>query len=107
MFGRPNKLFMSDEKYEEYKKSLSKSLMGHSVSKETREKIRQKTKARVQGENNPRATKVKILELDKVFGTIGECCKFLGVNRNTIAKNRNGNISIVKGYRIIFGDDKV
>lgn len=105
MFGKPNKLFMSDEKYEEYKKSLSESLKGHSVSEETREKIRQKTKARVQGENNPRAKKVKIVELNKTFGTIKQCCDFLGVDRNTIAKNKEGDVSKVKGYQIIFVDD--
>lgn len=105
MFGKPNKLFMSDEKYEEYRKNLSKSLKGHIVSSETREKIRQKTKSRVQGKDNPRATKVKIIELNKTFDTISECCKFLGVNRNAIARNKKGNISKVKGYEIIFEDE--
>lgn len=105
MFGKSNKLFMSDEKYEEYKKKLSNSLKGHHVSDETREKIRQKTKARVQGKNNPKAVKVKIKELNKTFYTIGECCEFLGVNRNAIARNKKGNMSKVKGYNIIFEEE--
>lgn len=105
MFGKSNKLFMSDEKYEEYKKKLSNSLKGHHVSDETREKIRQKTKARVQGKNNPKAVKVKIKELNKTFYTIGECCEFLGVNRNAIARNKKGNMSKVKGYNIIFDNE--
>ena len=102
MYGKSNRDFMTEEEYGRYREKLSESLKGHSVSEETREKIRQKTKTRVQGENNPRATKVKILELNKVFGTIGECSKFLGVNRNTIARNKKDSTSKVKGYTIIF-----
>ena len=57
---------------------------------------------RTQGSDNPNAKKVVIIELNKEFGTIAECCKFIGVNRNTIARNRNGNISVIKGYTIKF-----
>lgn len=104
MYGKTNRDFMTEEEYSRYREKLSESLKGHSVSEETKEKIRQKTKARVQGKDNPRATKVKILELNRVFDTIGECCKFLGVNRNAIARNKKGSMSEVKGYTIIFDD---
>lgn len=104
MYGKCNKDFMTDEEYEKYKKKLSMSLMGHPVSEKTKEKIRKKTKARVQGENNPRAVKVRILEINKTFGTIGECASFLGVNRNYLRKHISGNKSFAKGYTIVFED---
>lgn len=102
MYGKTNKEFMTDAEYEKYKKSLSKALMGHSTSEETRKKIGEKTKLRTQGGDNPRAKKVKIKELNKIFVTISDCAKFIGVNRNTITNHRNGNVSNVKGFTIIF-----
>ena len=91
---------MSEEKYAEYRKHLSESLMGHSCSEETRKKIGEKTKQRSQGGNNPRAVTVRIVELNKSFPTIQECAKFIGVNRNMIRKNKVGNVSRVKNYTI-------
>lgn len=102
MYGKCNRDFMSEEKYEQYRKNLSKSLKGHLVSDETRKKIGEKTKLRTQGNMNPKATKVKIVELDKTFGTIKECSAYIGVDRNTISNNRNGNESKVKGYTILY-----
>ena len=93
---------MSDEDYLLFKKKLSESLIGHVVSEETKKKIGEKTKLRTQGEMNPNARKVKILEINKEFGTISDCAKFIGVNRNMIARKRNGNVSVINNYTIIF-----
>ena len=100
MYGKCNRDYMTDKEYDEYKKHLSESLMGHAVSEETRRKIGEKTKERVQGGMNPRAVKVKIIEIDRIFDTISECASFLGVNRCTIKNNQKGNFSYVKGYTI-------
>lgn len=102
MYNKSNREFMTEEEYEKYRKKLSESLKGHTTSEETRRKIGEKTKLRTQGGMNPRATKVKILELNMVFDTIAECSSYIGINRNVINKNRNGNESKVKGYTILF-----
>lgn len=102
MYGKCNRDFMTEEKYENYKKNLSNSLKGHLVSDETRKKIGEKSKERNQGGMNPKAVKVKILELNMIFDTIKECSSYIGTNRNAISKNRNGNESKVKGYTIVF-----
>lgn len=102
MYGRNVKDLMSDEDYLLFKKKLSESLTGHVVSEETKKKIGEKTKLRTQGEMNPNARKVKILEINKEFGTISDCAKFIGVNRNMIARKRNGNVSVINNYTIIF-----
>lgn len=102
MYGKSNREFMTEEEYERYRNKLSESLKGHSTTEETRKKIGEKTKLRVQGSDNPNAKKVVIIELDKEFGTIAECCNFIGVNRNTIARNKKGDISKIKGYTIKF-----
>lgn len=102
MYGKPNKIFMSNEDYETYRKHLSQALMGHICTEETKRKIGEKTKKRVQGGNNPKAATVKIVELNMTFSTIKECSDFIGVNRNAIARNRKGNLSKVKNYTIEF-----
>ena len=102
MYGKSNRDFMTEEKYAKYRKKLSDALTGHKCSDETKKKIGDKTRLRTQGSDNPNAKKVIIVELEKEFGTISECCKFLEVNRNLIARNRNGNISKIKGYTIKF-----
>lgn len=100
MYGKSNKDFMTEKEYDEYRKRLSESLKGHSCSKETRKKIGEKTRERVQGGNNPRAMQVRIVELNKTFSTIQECAEYIGVNRNTLRRNKIGNISRVKNYTI-------
>lgn len=100
MYGKCNKDFMTEEKYAEYRKHLSESLRGRSYSEETRKKIGEKTKERVQGGDNPRAVQVRIVELNKTFSTIQECAEYIGVNRNTLRRNKVGNISTVKNYTI-------
>lgn len=102
MYGKCNKDYMTDEAYTQYKKHLSESLKGHIISDETKRKIGEKTKMRTQGAMNPRARKVKIIDLNIEFGTIIECANYLNISRHLIYKNKNGNISIVNGHTISF-----
>ena len=102
MYGKCNRDFMTEEEYVRYRKKLSEALTGHECSDETKKKIGIKTKLRVQGSDNPNAKKLMIIETGEVFDTIADCCKFLGVNRNYITRNREGNTSKVKNYTIKF-----
>lgn len=66
---------------------------GHKVSEETREKIR----------NNPNCRcykKVKIIELDLTFNSVGECEKYLQVSSGAIARYFKRKQNTIRGYHI-------
>lgn len=76
MWKDPNSIYNSIE----YRENLSRSLKGHEVSEETREKIRQ-TKL---GSKNGMAIKIKVD--DMVFETRRECAAYFGISETAVSK---------------------
>lgn len=75
------------------KNNLTGPRKGHSVSEETREKIRKKV-----SENQK--IKVKIAETGEEFDSIGSLEKYLGACTGTVSAYWKGKIKSVKGYHV-------
>lgn len=61
--------------------------------------------ASLKGKANPNATggkkRIKIVELNKEFGSFKDCADFLKVRPHTISKYFQGEVKTVKGYTLV------
>lgn len=82
------------EKERVIKHNLKGPPVGHTVSKETREKLRNANLGK------RRLRTVVIVETGQEFPSVKECAEFLGVTQGTVRYNISGKTKFTKGYRI-------
>ena len=103
MHGQNIKNFMTEDAYASYKQNLSKALIGHEVSEETRKKLAAAGSRRFSGGGNPKAKRVLCVEDGLVFETLTECGAYYGQARHKMTKiAKNGySAELDKTFRII------
>ena len=84
----------------EAREKISKVQIGRKASAETKAKM---SKAR-SGKNNPKATAVRCIELNKVWDTQQEAAKELGINQSKISLVCNGLRNKCGGYHWEFAE---
>ena len=103
MYGKSNKEFMTDEEYNLYKQKLSKALIGHEVSEETRRKLSKAAAGRFSGGRNPKAKHIFCIEDNLTFNTLAECANYYNLARykmTAIAKSGYSN-ELQKTFKIL------
>lgn len=85
---------LPEQKKNKIYNNLKPPKVGHPVSKETREKLRQSAIKQL-------SQKVMIVETKQTFNSIKECEKYLGAYKGTCSAYFAGKIKSVKGYHIV------
>lgn len=115
MLGNKNGLGHSCS--EEKKLKISNAQKGRKLTKQHKEKLSiaaakrkvpcSEEKKKKLSENYPNKKKVYCKELDKVFDSIQQCGKELGIPATNISKLCNGRGKTLKGYHLKYYDDMI
>lgn len=113
MMGNTNGLGHSCS--EAKKKKISEAQKGRKLTEEHKQKLSEAAKKRkvpcsdekklILSQNYPRKKKVYCEELDKVFNSIHECGRELGISATVISKLCRGKGKTAKGYHFKYYDD--
>lgn len=95
----------SPPRSEEYRKKLSESLKGRVFTEEHCRHISEGKKGTQAGKNNPRARKVRCVELDIVFDTIKEAGEFVKGSPKNIISVCAGRLKTSGGYHWMYVEE--